>query len=834
MAGDIPEQLVVKHNLTGIQNRIYQAPTDTVLCDSLSKQSRPGTGITKRSKLSTRKKSHQTSPKMPGMSGILLSSVPDKEASRELQVYPESEEIKQGSPLQEIPNGQHSLSDKSATRGLLVNLSRPQRRLPTSANSPRITAIPEVRSGSTRRENEDHFSKKSYGATGLINSIVSCSTMGSTSFESTSKLDFIQMGQEVIFPRQEVSDSLECQALSSLVAGGKSSLQRKSLGLSNPDCNNYRRKLRGLGSTSEYSSCSRSMVCTSSQTIFKQQGVASCMGSTSGIPDSDSPIPCDYSYGQQYSSGLPEPAGGYEEQSLKVPSIKDSSLGRKESTFLKSSTSERDAQLSSRLFKQMEPLSRRMEPKRSNISRNIESLGGSTSRSVCKTNQYEMPSILFPVPTGQSMGSGRILNQLEPAQDVRLSPSTSHLEGFEQDMARPSTSHSGCSFLAQETLVCSTSALSLRPSDPSMSTGSTDPGPSVSSQSDSSSAFGMEPEWRILKSKGFSNSLSETLIQSRKKVTRQIYHKAWKTYLSWCLKNEMDTSHSNSVLEFLQCGFQKGLSISTLKVQVSALSVYLERRLAEEEYVVRFFKATRRLRPVVQSKIPSWDLNTVLQALCELPFEPISDISDKLLTLKTAFLLAITTARRIGELQALSINEPYCVISEDRITLRLDVSFLPKVSSKFHRSQEIFLPSFCNNPSNQKENKLHSLDVRRCVIEYLQRSKSWRKSNALLVLFAGKFRGKQASRPTIARWIKQAIALSYFHQGKQLVSTIRAHSTRAVSTSWAERAGATIEQICKAATWSSHNTFVKHYKLDVLSNSDLCFGRKVLQAVVPP
>lgn len=63
---------------------------------------------------------------------------------------------------------------------------------------------------------------------------------------------------------------------------------------------------------------------------------------------------------------------------------------------------------------------------------------------------------------------------------------------------------------------------------------------------------------------------------------------------------------------------------------------------------------------------------------------------------------------------------------------------------------------------------------------------------------------------------------------------IKAHSTRAVATSQAEWAGASPEQICRAATWSSFSTFVKHYRLDLLSAKDQAFGRKVLQAVVPP
>lgn len=60
------------------------------------------------------------------------------------------------------------------------------------------------------------------------------------------------------------------------------------------------------------------------------------------------------------------------------------------------------------------------------------------------------------------------------------------------------------------------------------------------------------------------------------------------------------------------------------------------------------------------------------------------------------------------------------------------------------------------------------------------------------------------------------------------------HSTRAAPASRAERAGASPEQICKAAKWSSFSsTFIRHYRLDLLSASVQYFDRKVLQAVVP-
>ncbi|XP_069802153.1 uncharacterized protein [Dendropsophus ebraccatus] len=100
--------------------------------------------------------------------------------------------------------------------------------------------------------------------------------------------------------------------------------------------------------------------------------------------------------------------------------------------------------------------------------------------------------------------------------------------------------------------------------------------------------------------------------------------------------------------------------------------------------------------------------------------------------------------------------------------------------------------------------------------------------------FQGKNKGKKVSKSTIARWIKDSITEAYKAQDLPSPINIRAHSTRAMSTSWAERASASLEQICRAATWSSPHTFSRHYRLLLQSREDLSFGRKVLQAVVPP
>ncbi len=109
----------------------------------------------------------------------------------------------------------------------------------------------------------------------------------------------------------------------------------------------------------------------------------------------------------------------------------------------------------------------------------------------------------------------------------------------------------------------------------------------------------------------------------------------------------------------LQARFSAGLTHSTLKVYVAAITAYHAplggQSVGRHPLVTRFLRGALRLRPPVRSHVPPWDLALVLEALCKPPFEPLEEVSDRVLTFKTVFLLAITSMKRVGDLQALSV-----------------------------------------------------------------------------------------------------------------------------------------------------------------------------------
>ncbi|KAL0147482.1 hypothetical protein M9458_057222 [Cirrhinus mrigala] len=174
-------------------------------------------------------------------------------------------------------------------------------------------------------------------------------------------------------------------------------------------------------------------------------------------------------------------------------------------------------------------------------------------------------------------------------------------------------------------------------------------------------ALGVASEGAHLLASGLSTEVVETILQSRAPSTRKLYALKWKLFTSWCGHRQQDPVNCpvGSVLEFLQSRLSAGLSHSTLKVYVAAISAYHAPlgglSVGKDPLVTRFLRGALRLRPPVRPRVPSWDLSVVLEALCRPPFEPVEEISDRFLTLKSVLLLALSSLKRVGDLQALSV-----------------------------------------------------------------------------------------------------------------------------------------------------------------------------------
>lgn len=98
--------------------------------------------------------------------------------------------------------------------------------------------------------------------------------------------------------------------------------------------------------------------------------------------------------------------------------------------------------------------------------------------------------------------------------------------------------------------------------------------------------------------------------------------------------------------------------------------------------------------PPVKPIVPAWSLSLVLAKLMGKLCEPLATVSLHLLSWKTAFLVAITSAKRASELTASQHNPPFTIFHRNMVVLRPDPAFLPKVTSAFHVNQATVLPTF--------------------------------------------------------------------------------------------------------------------------------------------
>ncbi|XP_044297507.1 calcium uptake protein 2, mitochondrial isoform X2 [Varanus komodoensis] len=234
--------------------------------------------------------------------------------------------------------------------------------------------------------------------------------------------------------------------------------------------------------------------------------------------------------------------------------------------------------------------------------------------------------------------------------------------------------------------------------------------------------------------------------------------------------------------------------------------------------VKRFLKGLCNLHPMVRPLMPTWSLSVVLQALTRPPFEPLATIDLRLVSWKTAFLVAVTSAQRSSKLCALRVDPPFLNFHKEKVVLQMNPSFLPKVSMSFHMDQEIILPAFFPSPSNPIERSLHTLNVRHSLAFYRSRTESIRHSNRLFVKYSEQNQGFPVTPQRLSKWIVHTINLSYQLAKIDLPTVPRGHSTRAVAASSAFASGVPIEDVCRAATWATPCTFTR---LDVCARQDV-------------
>ena len=324
---------------------------------------------------------------------------------------------------------------------------------------------------------------------------------------------------------------------------------------------------------------------------------------------------------------------------------------------------------------------------------------------------------------------------------------------------------------------------------------------------------------RFTRAAGFSSAVAQQSSLARRPSSRALYQHRWSIYRSWC----HDHGHSVSrptlakVADFLYwLQFTKGLSVSSLRGYRSALSAVFRFHLPSlsSDPVLRDLLRSFRLSSAERvMRPPAWDLSKVLQYLVTSAFEPLSRASFRALTLKTLFLLALATAKRVGELQALSslvtfVGADAClsyipqfVAKSESLTRSIPRSFLVKSLADFAAGLDTDL----------------LLCPVRALRLYLPRARSL--SPGRHRLFVSSRRPSRAmSKNAVSFFLREVISAA--GAARPHVGSLRAHDVRSVSTSVAFHRNWSVSSVLESATWASSSVFSSFYLRDIQHEFD--------------
>ena len=160
------------------------------------------------------------------------------------------------------------------------------------------------------------------------------------------------------------------------------------------------------------------------------------------------------------------------------------------------------------------------------------------------------------------------------------------------------------------------------------------------------------------KAAGFSDEVSR--LAPKRPSTNRMYDDRWLRFAPWAAGQGFDPLDPTAaqIAPFLFTLFDtQGLSSQTVKGYRTCLGSVLNRtgkaKVVMHQTISDMIVSMELQRPRVTPVFPQWDLGIVLEALSKPPCEPLREASFKLLTLTTVFLLAMASAGKCSELQAL-------------------------------------------------------------------------------------------------------------------------------------------------------------------------------------
>ena len=308
---------------------------------------------------------------------------------------------------------------------------------------------------------------------------------------------------------------------------------------------------------------------------------------------------------------------------------------------------------------------------------------------------------------------------------------------------------------------------------------------------------------RHFRKSGFLGRAARVLSGCLRESSSRLYQSRWQIFCGWCRGRGVAPVNATVpvVVDFLiYLRKDKGLSVSAVKDYSSALNSVLAlkgRDLSASREITMLFRSFARSVNPVELRPPAWDVSLVLQSLTGAPYEPLRMFEERFLAQKTLFLLALASAKRIGELHALSYRV-YHTRNWGEVSFSYVMGFVAKTqdpSSLAPQFEGFSVPALPNARNNRNGRLLCPV---RAVRLYLDRTAAHRPRCDRLFVTAGRSK-KEISKTTVSFWLRKTISHAYDLSGTALpVPAPRARETRGIAPSLLFKKNFAVDQVLKA------------------------------------
>ena len=301
------------------------------------------------------------------------------------------------------------------------------------------------------------------------------------------------------------------------------------------------------------------------------------------------------------------------------------------------------------------------------------------------------------------------------------------------------------------------------------------------------------------------------------------YNFVWSKFQLWYTKQykkeEAHKASVNHIMEYMLNMYEAGAAFNTINthkaILCATLAITKGVNYSRNTLLKSFVRGLKNSMTTKTRKIPDWNFQLVLQTLKQPPFEPLNEVDNKYLLMKTLFLSAWASAARISELQALTVEDGHFQLDKNNefINLLPDNNFVAK-NQQIGDQQRVFRIPALKNFTTDKE------DLLLCPVRALRlyEARTREKRANLKRLFLTVRCNKELSIHGLSYWLRKCISLCYEltkPEGMADISRITPHEIRAVSTTLALNKHIPMKDIMRKAYWRSEQTFTKHYLKDI-------------------